>query len=98
MNEQEFLDFLDKKLDEILKICSEIKGNKSSEKVEGNNWVQTEGKNGLYEKLEKNDSVEYQNLIKDLEDHKGKMTKDNYFYWLFSDGSAIGRKRVVHNG
>lgn len=33
MNEKEFLGFLDKKLDEILRICSEIKGNRSSEKI-----------------------------------------------------------------
>ncbi|MGD0330879.1 MAG: hypothetical protein ABSB40_10680 [Nitrososphaeria archaeon] len=93
MDEKDFLEFLDKKLDEILKICSEIKGNKISEKVECNKWVQTEGKNGLYEKLEKNDSIEYQNLLKDLENHKGKIVKEGFFYWIFdSDNKTIGRK------
>lgn len=93
MNEKDFLDLLDKKLDEILKICSEIKGNKVSEKkVEGIKWIQTEGKNGLYDKAEPNDSLEYQDLLKEIKDHNGKMIKEGFFYWIFSDGLTIGRK------
>ena len=61
-------------------------------------WVEAEGMRGPYQKYpgtnQKEESTsDYQNLIQDLVNHKEKLTKDGYFYWLFSDGATVGRKK-----
>lgn len=61
-------------------------------------WVTAEGTKGPYERYpaheqEAESSENYKNILKDLEAHKGKLTKDDYFYWLFSDGATVGRKK-----
>ena len=61
-------------------------------------WVKAEGMRGPYQKYpgtnQKEESTSnYRNLIQDLVNHKEKLTKDGYFYWLFSDGTTVGRKK-----
>jgi hypothetical protein len=56
-------------------------------------WAVTEGTKGSYERSEDVNSLDFKLLIKQLKQHEGKLSKDGYFYWLFNNGSTIGRKR-----
>jgi len=60
-------------------------------------WVETEGFRGKYErypaegaKAEAGD--DYKNLLVDLAKHVGRLSREGWFYWLFTDGSTVGRK------
>ena len=53
--------------------------------------VRTEGPRGIYEKITDN-GPDAEALRKDLVAHKGKLTIDGAFYWLFEDQRTIGRK------
>lgn len=55
-------------------------------------WDQAEGAHGLYQRSEDVSSVDFKLLVKDLAGHNGKFTKDGFFYWLFQNGSTVGRK------
>ena len=61
-------------------------------------WVQVTGASGPYERYPaegaKPEATEdYKNLLEDLKSHNGKLTRDGYFYWLFSgDQATVGRK------
>lgn len=56
-------------------------------------WVETTGNKGAYEKSEDYNSLDHKALIKDLAAHCGKLSRDGFFYWLFENGSTIGRKK-----
>ncbi len=61
-------------------------------------WVQTEGFKGPYERYPAADAkaegtVDYQNMLRDLKAHGGRLTREGWFYWLFQDGSTVGRKQ-----
>jgi hypothetical protein len=45
-------------------------------------WVKAEGSKGEFEKM-----------LKDLAEHDGKLTRDGVFYWVFKNGSTVGRKK-----
>jgi hypothetical protein len=61
-------------------------------------WVQVTGASGPYERYPaegaKPEATEdYKNLLEDLKAHNGKLTRDGFFYWLFSgDQATVGRK------
>lgn len=56
-------------------------------------WETAEGPSGPYERSQDVDSRDFKLLVKDLAAHDGKLTKDGFFYWLFKNGSVVGRKR-----
>lgn len=56
-------------------------------------WVQAEGASGPYERSEDANSVDFKELMKDLETHKGKLTRNGFFYWRFTKSAIIGRKK-----
>jgi len=61
-------------------------------------WVETEGFKGKYERYpaegcKPEGSKDYWNMLKDLKAHGGKLTREGYFYWVFRDGSTVGRKK-----
>ena len=56
---------------------------------------QVEGPNGAYLQVKAEDNKgnsDYDALIKDLTDHNGKLTRQGYFCWLFSDNKTVGMK------
>jgi hypothetical protein len=55
-------------------------------------WEKTEGWKGDYERSEDVNSLDFKELLKDLAQHKGKLTRDGWFYWTFKNGSTVGRK------
>lgn len=57
-------------------------------------WAQKEGNKGPYEKSVDTTNPDYQLLAKALKDKGGRFRKDGFFYWLFDQANAIGRKKV----
>jgi len=108
MSEKELMEAIEKKLSEKFKelkadIVQTIEA--YFEKIEvvfdpsKIKWVQAEGFSGKYQRYPaKGEKVElsqdYKALLKWLKEHNGKATYDGFFYWLFSDGATVGRKRV----
>jgi len=56
-------------------------------------WNPAEGPSGPYEKACMPDNGNFQLLIRDLQAHGGKLTREGWFYWLFGDGRTVGRKK-----
>ncbi|MCS7115414.1 MAG: hypothetical protein RMJ15_07875 [Nitrososphaerota archaeon] len=56
-------------------------------------WEKVEGRSGPYERSEDVDNPEFKGMMKDLARHKGKLTREGYFYWTFKNGSTVGRKK-----
>jgi len=59
-------------------------------------WEQAQGPSGPYERAgpkENAGNPDFEALIADLDQHNGKLTKQNWFYWLFSNRDAVGRKQ-----
>lgn len=58
-------------------------------------WAKRTGQKGDFElcdAISNKDSSDYKALLEDLNEHKGQVSKDGLFYWLFTDGKTIGRK------
>lgn len=55
-------------------------------------WEKAEGSKGEYERSEDVNSLDFKELLKDLAEHKGRLTRDGFFYWTFKNGSTVGRK------
>jgi hypothetical protein len=56
-------------------------------------WTEEEGFKGKYERSEDVNNLEFKAMLKDLHEHNGRMMRDGYFYWIFSNGSTVGRKK-----
>jgi hypothetical protein len=57
-------------------------------------WTEEEGFKGKYEKSEDVNNPEFKAMLKNLQQHNGTMTDDGYFYWVFQNGSTVGRKQM----
>jgi len=55
-------------------------------------WNEAEGTHGKYERSEDANSLDFKNLMKDLSEHEGKLSRNGFFYWSFSNGVTVGRK------
>lgn len=56
-------------------------------------WTVAQGARGLYQKSQDMNSLGFKALLKDLAAHKGKLARDGYFYWTFTNGATVGRKK-----
>lgn len=56
-------------------------------------WEKAEGTRGPYERSEDVNNLEFKSMLKDLAAHDGKITREGYFYWVFQNGSTVGRKK-----
>ena len=57
-------------------------------------WETVNGPKGPYQRAQAQKNTDFQLLLKDLQEHGGKIRKDGFFYWLFDRQDAIGRKKV----
>ncbi len=57
------------------------------------NWQSKTGAKGPFEMSNDPQSADYANMLNDLAGHQGKLNRDGYFYWTFSNG-GVGRKKV----
>jgi hypothetical protein len=55
-------------------------------------WEAADGPNGPYERSEDVNSKDFKLMLKDLQAHNGKLTREGFFYWVFTNGSTVGRK------
>jgi len=55
-------------------------------------WTQKQGAKGPYEQTNDFNNQDYEELVKDLKAHTGKLQRNGKFYWLFENGATIGRK------
>ena len=56
-------------------------------------WEQADGTKGPYERSEDVNNPEFKDMLKDLANHGGTLTREGYFYWIFKNGTTVGRKR-----
>ena len=63
-------------------------------------WSKASGSKGEYERSEDVDSLDFKSMLKDLAGHNGSLVRDGVFYWVFQNGSTVGRKKrgVKANG
>ncbi|MEM2767999.1 MAG: hypothetical protein QXQ47_06785, partial [Candidatus Bathyarchaeia archaeon] len=55
-------------------------------------WEKAQGARGEYEKSEDVNNPEFKKMLKDLAEHKGRLSRDGFFYWTYKNGSTVGRK------
>ena len=97
---EDFCDFLNSLEDAVAKMKEQIAklvGVEEKRKWDWNpdaiKWVKAEGFKGDYERSEDTNNPEFKKMLKDLNEHKGKLTRDGVFYWVFKNGSTVGRKK-----
>jgi len=56
-------------------------------------WIPYEGTKGPYEKLSSEMSEDAKKMLADLKEKGGKLMRDGFFYWVFSDMATVGRKK-----
>lgn len=56
-------------------------------------WKEETGPKGIYFRSEDVNNPEFKAMLRDLQSHKGKMYRDGFFYWVFQNGSTVGRKQ-----
>lgn len=88
-----FLDFLNAVEAGIAAAKQRVKAFKVEWNPEAIKWVQAEGASGTYERSDDKDNPEFQAMLKDLEAHNGKLTRNGYFYWKFTNADVVGRKK-----
>ena len=98
---EDFCDFLDGLEASIVKMKQQIaklvgvaepekpKWNWNPDKIK---WEKAEGWKGEFERSEDINNPEFKAMLKDLAQHNGKLTRDGVFYWVFKNGSTVGRK------
>ncbi len=56
-------------------------------------WEQAEGSSGPYQRSEDVNNTEFKAMLKDLQAHGGRLTREGWFYWVFQNGTTVGRKK-----
>jgi hypothetical protein len=80
--------------EEVLKLLEKAEPIKTEQSDKGIVWEPTQGPHGLYERgdyKENDGNIEFQQLLKETQEHSGAFNKDGFFIWEFRDGS-LGRK------
>jgi hypothetical protein len=57
-------------------------------------WVERTGQKGLFEQSEDFNNPEFKAMLRDISSHGGKLSRDGVFYWVFQNGSTVGRKHT----
>lgn len=56
-------------------------------------WEKAQSSRGEFERSGDVNNPEFKAMLKDLAQHNGKLTRDGMFYWVYKNGSVVGRKR-----
>lgn len=51
------------------------------------------GARGPFERADPESTLHFKNMLQDLKNHDGKLSREGYFYWLFTDLATVGRKK-----
>jgi len=98
---EDFCDFLDGLEASIIKMKQQIaklvgvaeekpKFSWNPDKIK---WEKAQGPSGEFERSDDVNNPEFKAMLKDLAQHNGKLTRNGVFYWVFKNGSTVGRKR-----
>jgi len=97
---EDFVDFLEgleasvvKMKMQIAKLVGVAEKQKWNWNPDAIKWEKAEGLKGEFEKSEDVNNPEFKAMLKDLAEHNGKLTRDSYFYWVYRNGSTVGRKK-----
>ena len=60
-------------------------------------WEEAQGSAGPYQRSEDTNNPEFKAMLKDLQAHSGRLTREGCFYWLFQNGKTVGRKKRNQN-
>lgn len=58
------------------------------------NWQNKDGPKGPFQLSEDVGNTQYSNLLADMIDHKGRLNREGFFYWVFGNNVAVGRKKL----
>ena len=89
-----FLDFLNAVEAGIATVKQRVKEQKGLWNPDKIKWTVAQGAKGEYERSEDTDNPEFKAMIKDLSVHGGRLTREGYFYWIFTNSKTVGRKKV----
>jgi hypothetical protein len=56
-------------------------------------WQSGMGVKGHFELSVDVDNPEFKAMLKDIAAHKGRITREGYFYWTYPSGATVGRKK-----
>jgi hypothetical protein len=95
---EDFCDFLDGLEASIVKMKQQIaklvgieeKFQWDPDKIK---WEKAQGPSGAFEKSQDVNNPEFKVMLKDLQSHRGKLTRNGMFYWVYKNGSTVGRKK-----
>ena len=94
---EDFADFLNGMESNIVKMKAQIEKLMGSRVWAWNpdkiSWSKASGSKGEYERSEDANNLDFKAMLKDLADHKGNLSRDGVFYWIFKNGSVVGRKK-----
>jgi len=86
----EFLNAVEAGIASARQIIKEAKVGWDPEQIK---WEDAQGTSGPYQRSEDFDNPEFKAMLKDLQAHNGKLTKEGWFYWTFQNGTTVGRKK-----
>lgn len=96
--ERDVAQFKAERIDELLNKVGEVRGYVQAEKWMWDpnkiTWVETEGTKGLYDKASPQATNDFKAMLTNLKEHNGKLTRDGFFYWVFTDQATVGRKKT----
>jgi len=56
-------------------------------------WHEAQGSKGPYFRADPQATLDFKNMLQDIKNHGCKLTRDNEFFWVFTDMATVGRKR-----
>jgi hypothetical protein len=84
---------------QIKKVLGEVKPSaKLPSKVDAIKWEGAESPKGKFEVSHDYSNPEHKSLLAFLNTAGGVMSSEGYFYWIYPDGSTIGRKLKAKKG
>jgi hypothetical protein len=89
----DFLDTLEEAVQKMKQQIAKLVGVQPKWDPNKIKWEDAEGSSGQYQRSEDFNNPEFKAMLKDLQAHNGKLTRNGYFYWIFKNGSTVGRKR-----
>lgn len=75
------------------KLTSQLGPPRSTWSMEKILWKEETGPKGIYFRSEDVNNLEFKSMLRDLQSHKGKMYRNGYFFWVFQNGTTVGRKK-----
>lgn len=61
-------------------------------------WTDKQGEKGPFQISEDVNNLEFKAMLKDLNHHQGKLARNGKFYWIFTNGTTVGRKDLKKKG